>query len=47
MKLASFEGLGAIPKEILQQGTKNIAANMRVVCVADFIKHNRDRTAIK
>ena len=47
MTLESFDGLEMIPREILQQGTKKIASNMRVILVLQRIKENKHATSFK
>jgi len=47
MTLESFEGLEMIPAEILQQGTKKIAASIRVIIVLQKIKENKHANSFK
>jgi len=47
MKLESFDGLEMIPKEILQQGTRKIAATIRGLLIAQRLKENKDATSFR
>jgi len=47
MKLESFDGLEMIPREILQQGTKKIAASIRGLVIAQRLKENKDATSFR
>ena len=47
MKLESFDGLEMISKEILQQGTRKIAATIRGLLIAQRLKENKDATSFR
>jgi len=47
MTFESFDGLEMIPVEILRQGTKTIAASLRVILVMQKIKENKHATSFK
>ena len=47
MTFESFDGLEMIPGEILQQGTKKIAASIRVILVVQKIKENKHATSYR
>jgi len=47
MTLESFDGLEMIPREILQQGTRKIAATVRGLLIAQMLKENKDATSFR
>jgi len=47
MKLESFEGLEMMPKEILLQGTRKLAATIRSLLIAQKLKENKDATSFR
>jgi len=47
MTFEPFDGLEMIPAEILRQGTKKIAASIRVILVLQKIKENKHATSFK
>jgi len=47
MTFESFDGLEMIPGEILQQGTKKIAASIRGFLIAQKLKENESVTSFK
>jgi len=47
MKLESFDGLEMISREILQQGTKIIAATIQGLLIAERLKDNKDTTVFR
>jgi len=47
MNLESFDGLEMVPREILQQGTKKIAATIQGLLIARRLKENKDATSFR
>jgi len=47
MKLESFDGLEMISREILQQGTKRIAATIQCLLIAERLKENKNTTVFR